>query len=125
MSDLTGLEKQKFEKLLGMASGYVLDFSNRSFARFISDSTGRAIYDSRYDFESGSKANRLRGFWQHEGNDVVGRLMGDILEYGVEGGLFADKEALLASCRRIVMRLQGIRVPETHAPARSFPVWRG
>ena len=60
MSDLTIPEKRKFEKFLGMGSGYVLDFTNRTFAEFIVDSTGLNIYDSRYDYESGSKANRLK-----------------------------------------------------------------
>jgi hypothetical protein len=47
MSDLTFVEKEKFEKLLGMASGYVLDFSDRTFGEFVSDSTGRDIFDSK------------------------------------------------------------------------------
>ena len=66
MSNLTFLEKSKFEQLLAMRTGYVLDFSNRTFAEFVRDSTGLDIYDSRYDYGSGSKANRLRAFWQKE-----------------------------------------------------------
>ena len=62
MSDLTSAEKQKFEQLLGMRSGYVLDFSNRTFTEFVLDSTGRDIFDSRYEYASASKANRLRAF---------------------------------------------------------------
>ena len=62
MSDLTGPEKRAFERVLAMGGGYVLDFSNRTFSEFIMDSTGRDIYDARYDYGSGSKANRLRGF---------------------------------------------------------------
>jgi hypothetical protein len=121
MSDLTGIEKQKFEKLLGMSGGYVLDFSNRSFAGFISDSTGRAIYDSRYERDGTSKANRLREFWRQEENDLVGKLMGDMLEYGAEGGLFTEKEALLENCQKVVMRLKGIQAPVAppQAPAKD------
>jgi hypothetical protein len=99
MSDLTYLEKRKFEQFLGMSTGYVLDFSNRSFAEFVRDSTGRNIYDSRYDYGSGSKANRLRAFWQKEENALVGKLMSDMLDYsGVNGG---QAEV----CRLIVARL--------------------
>jgi len=43
-----------------MGAGYVLDFSNRTFAEFVADSTGRNIYDPKYDNAGGSKANRLR-----------------------------------------------------------------
>jgi hypothetical protein len=49
-----------------MGSGYVLNFSNRTFDEFVSDSTGRDIGDSKYNSGSGSKANRLRGFWREE-----------------------------------------------------------
>ena len=106
MSSLTGLEQVKFEQLLGMGSGYVLSFDNRTFDEFVMESTGRSIYDARYDYGSGSKANRLRGFWKEERNSVVGKLMGDMLDYGVEFSLFAGKDALLEACRRTVARLQ-------------------
>jgi abortive infection Abi-like protein len=104
MSDLTNLEKRKFEQLLGMSSGYVLDYSNRTFQEFVIDSTSRDPYDARYNHGS-SKANRLRGLWLHEGNGVVGKLMGDVLDYGVENNLFTGKDALVDACRRIVTRL--------------------
>jgi hypothetical protein len=99
MSNLTNFEQRKFEQLLGMDTGYVLDFTNRSFAEFVLDSTGRDIYDSRYNYGSGSKANRLRAFWQKEENAVVGKLMTDMLDYG--GAIGALQEA----CRLIVSRL--------------------
>ncbi len=99
MSNLTNLEKRKLEQLLGMDTGYVLNFTNRTFAEFIRDSTGRDIYDSRYDYASGSKANRLRAFWQKEANGVVGKLMSDMLDYADQNG--AAQEV----CRLIVARL--------------------
>lgn len=60
MSDLTFVEKSKLEKLFQMGGGYVLDFSNRTLAEFVAESTGRDIYDAQYAYASGSKANRLR-----------------------------------------------------------------
>src|SRR5439155_16370826 len=86
MSDLTFVEKRKFEQFLGMSSGYVSDFTNRTFAEFVMDSTGRNIFDSRYDYASGSKANRLRAFWQKEDNALVGKLMNDLLDCVETGG---------------------------------------
>ena len=82
-----------------MSSGYVLDFSNRTFAEFVRDSTGRDIYDSSYDYASGSKANRLRAFWQKEANPLVGKLMSDMLDYADGTG------ELKELCRLIVARL--------------------
>ena len=75
MSDLTFLEKHKLEKLFGMGSGYILDFSNNSLSAFVADSTGRNIYDARYDRSSGSKANRVRAFWSVEPNHLAGKLI--------------------------------------------------
>jgi hypothetical protein len=74
---LTNTEKRKLEQFLGMASGYVLDFSNRTFEEFIRDCTGREIYAEGYNQGSGSKAHRLRAFWQVEDDATVGKLMGD------------------------------------------------
>jgi hypothetical protein len=99
MSNLTNLEKRKFEQFLGMETGYVLNFSNRTFEEFVRDSTGLNILDQRYNYGSGSKANRLRAFWQKEDNAVVGKLMSDILDYSEHSG------AQIEVCRLIVARL--------------------
>ena len=72
MSDLTNVEKRKFERLLEMGGGYVLNFSNRTFEEFVTDATGRNIYDSRYEYGSGSKANRLRGFGRQSRTTLSG-----------------------------------------------------
>src|ERR1039458_6477552 len=114
MSDLTVVEKRKLEKFLGMETGYVLNFSNRSFAEFVRDSTGRGIYDSRYDCGSGSKANRMRTFWQKEDNSVVGKLMKDMLDYSEDTGAQAEV------CRLIVARLlQDGRRAQTVSPSQD------
>src|SRR6185437_93574 len=107
MSNLSNLEKRKFEKLLGMSSGYVLDFSNRTFAEFITDSTGLNIYEARYDHGSGSKANRLRKFWEVEENTVVAKLMQDILDSVFPVGVrkSASDAAIETECRQILARL--------------------
>src|SRR6266404_3169597 len=111
MSDLTFAEKRKFERLLGMGSGYVLDFSNRTFTEFVFDSTGKQIFDPKYEYASCSKANRLRAFWQKESNAVVGKLMNDLLEY------LGENNDRVAECRLIVSRLlQGIAPVQPTAP---------
>lgn len=102
MSTLNHTEKRKLEDLLGMGTGDVLDFSNRTFAEFITDYSGRNIYDSRYEYDTGSKANRLRKFWQVEDDAVVGKLLNEMLDYGFSG---SRETALAGECRRIVARL--------------------
>jgi hypothetical protein len=103
MSDLTALEKRKFERLLDMGSGYVLGFSNRTFEDFILDTTGRQIYTQAYDYGSGSKANRLRAFWKVEPNHVVGALMSGMIDLYKDEG--REVSTLYNECRAIVERL--------------------
>jgi hypothetical protein len=102
MSDLSSREKRALEKQFGMSSGYVLEFSNRTFRDFVVDSTGKGIYESKYESEGGSKASRLRAFWKVESNPVVGKLLKDLLEHSAEPD---DDPDLVAECNRIVQRL--------------------
>lgn len=102
MSDLTLLEKHKLEKLLEMSGGYVLGFSNREFQEFVTDSTGKNIYDARYARGSGSKANRLRSFWDKEPNHLVGKLIKDLVGF-CKGR--SDTDSLKSEGRRIADRL--------------------
>ncbi|QOY90070.1 restriction endonuclease [Paludibaculum fermentans] len=99
MSDLTFFEKQKFEKVLGMGSGYVLSFSDRTFAQFVLESTGLDIEEDEYHVNGRSKAKRLRTFWQIQPNAVVGKLLCDLLNYS------EDKGAQAQICRLIAGRL--------------------
>ena len=101
MSDLTFAEKQKLEQVFGMGSGYVLNFTNRTFEEFIQESTGRYIFDFRYDNASGSKAHRLRMFWQKEDNKLVGKLLSEMLDY------LGEINPKTEICRSIVARLLG------------------
>lgn len=72
------------EKLLEMESGYVLNFSNRKFEIFVSDSVNREIYDKKYSKYGESKAKRLRCFWDIENNYRVKKLLNDLIDRKVE-----------------------------------------
>lgn len=121
MADLTSSEKRKLERLFGMGSGYVLDFSNRTFAEFIEEATGRNIYDTRYDHGSGSKANRLRAFWTIEGNHHVGTVIEALVQYGHEIDAFRNDGMLPDDCLRIAARLKQ-ESPVTEADSLSASV---
>lgn len=112
MSNLTISEKRKLEKFLGMRTGWVLNFTHRTFAEFVANSTDRNIFGPLYNRASGSKANRLRAFWATEENHVVGKLMSDILDYACEG---VRTGALAGECRRTVARL----LKDTPVPSAS------
>jgi hypothetical protein len=116
MADLSGAEKRKLEKLFGMSGGYVLDFTNRTFEEFVHEHTGRNIYEPVYMIGSGSKANCLRGFWAHESNHLIGKLIGAMIDYGLEVDAFKNDENLPEECRRIAERLaRQCTVPEIDA----------
>jgi hypothetical protein len=103
MANLTFGEKMKLEKLLGMSSGYVLDFSNRTFQEFVADSIHCDIFDPKYEYASSSKANRLRKLWASEPNYVVGKLTGDLMEYCKLHNTYPTE--LFDECRRIAQGL--------------------
>ncbi|MGQ0570129.1 MAG: abortive infection family protein [Armatimonadota bacterium] len=105
MSDLRSIDRRKLEKLFQMGGGYVLDFSNRTMAEFVEESTGRDIHDAKYEYASGSKANRLRAFWSQEPNHLVGKLLTDLLEYCRPAASDPDREGLFEECGRIAAGL--------------------
>lgn len=116
MSDLTAIEKRKLERALGMTTGYVLNFSNRTFAEFFLDNFGLNIYDARYDYGSGSKANRMRAFWNRESSYVVGRVLELLFSEWKEFCGFSASAEPPEDCLKIVRRLkESAPVPEIGA----------
>src|SRR5438874_5006039 len=63
-----------------MAGGYVLNFSNRTFENFFREVVGIQIYDSRYNRDSGSKANRMRAFWDVATKEQLRSLFNGLVE---------------------------------------------
>lgn len=112
MSEFSGLDKRKFEKLFDMSTGYVMDFSNRTFQEYIFDTLNIDIYDPKYEYASCSKANMLRGFWKVESNYNISRLNDALLDYWKDMHLLNNKEIkkadeqLYEECRKINLRLK-------------------
>lgn len=109
MADLSTGERRKLERLFGMGTGYIFDFSNRTFAEFVEDAVARDIYDPRYDYGSGSKANRLRGFWTVENNPLTGKLIAALIAYGRDMDVFKRDSSLPEECERIAAKLMESR----------------
>jgi hypothetical protein len=113
VSSLTNLERIKIEKLFGMSTGYVLDFSNRTFHEFILEVTGKNIYEDGYGVGGDSKANRLRIFWKIEpdrGNGILLDAMIDRMDTMnlVNGREITEADSkLVEACRTIAKRLNG------------------
>lgn len=113
MSSLTDIEKRYFENLLGMGSGYVLDYSDQTFAEFF-NSHHIQIHGAKYQKYGTSKAKKLRAFWEQEPDAIVGKVLSDLLDayeaIGTLGGQESDA-AVLVKARGIVARLAGKPVP--------------
>jgi hypothetical protein len=91
---VSAIEMRAIDSLLAMESGYVLDFTDRTFAEFFRDYRVQ-IDHSRYSSEGGSKAKRLRFFLRVTQPPLSGKVLAGLLEY------------LLATGRRIDPRLWG------------------
>ncbi len=81
MADLKFIERAKIENFLGMKSGYVMDFSDRTFQEFIGETVELDIDNEKYHYASNSKANRLRQFIKVESNYTFGKLLSAFCDY--------------------------------------------
>lgn len=113
MSSLTDIEKRYFEKLLGMQSGYVLDYSDTTFCEFFNRHKIN-IHGQQYQTYGTSKAKKMRAFWEQEPDAVVGKVLEELLEaYEADCSLNnRDADAhVLEKSRGIVVRLSGKPAP--------------
>ncbi len=101
MRTLTKLEKQYFIKLFNRG-GYVLDFTNNSFAQFALDSIGIDI-QTKYGMSKGAS---LEQFIYKESPRIVNQFLTDLVEYyplsDLPQRVFEENEALYAKCKSIV-----------------------
>lgn len=80
MNSLTSVDKRYFEDLFGMSSGYVLDYSNATFAELFRECVQLDIYADKYSFNGNSKAKRLRAFWEIEHPRIVDKVLEILLD---------------------------------------------
>lgn len=112
MANLKSIEKRRLEKYFVMEGGYVCDFTNRTFGDFVFENTGIDIFTEKYSLGSGSKANRLRAFWEKESDYLVAKLLREMLEYWkfqLATPLYGYQPfdpVLYEECDKIISRLQ-------------------
>jgi hypothetical protein len=107
MSSLNMRDKRILEEFLGMGSGYVLNFSDRTFGAFVHEAVGVEIHSDQYTIHGSSKAKKLRAFWDIESDYLVGRLLNALVDYAEETAhetTEADKKQA-DRCREIACRL--------------------
>lgn len=119
MANLNTNEKQVLEKLFQMGGGGVLNFTNRTISEFFVDDIGIDIYNDKYNYASGSKANRMRGFWQIADNQTTGKSIAKLIEY-IENQILIGNlnkgdfsQDLINRGKEISGRLLGVKIHTT------------
>lgn len=107
MSTLSIAERHNLEKFLNMSSGYVLNFSDHTFGEFVFEVVGVDIHSEKYTIEGTSKAKKLRAFWKLEPDQIVGKLLLALVDYGATFNAYQNDEAksLADKCRQTASRL--------------------
>lgn len=115
MAEISFIEKRAIETFLGMGSGYVLDFSDRTFNDFVGSVTGIDVSTENYKEGGTSKANRLRTFIKLEPDIVVGILFKELYEYKINEDRRQGRETHVAEAEafdKLAKRLLEGRVVE-------------
>jgi len=81
MAKIKAVDMRLLDDLFAMSSGYVLDFSNRTFSEFFMNELGVNIDDQKYFQDGSSKGKRLRTFLQSEREALAARALRALWEY--------------------------------------------
>ena len=105
---MTYIEKDYFERLFDMETGYVLDFTNYTYQRFVADTINIDVYKKYHDL---SKAKILRAIMDDYDNVTVGKLLLGLMQYMQVRELVTDeKKEIFRKCTEIGYRLIGKKV---------------
>jgi hypothetical protein len=119
MVKLKHSEMRTIDDAFAMGSGYVLDFSNKTFAEFFDDEFRIDIYAQKYDYRGGSKANHLRAFIETEDDYTVVRVLRRLWEHREALPMYQDRPETEGFKKRLFELLSKIEgagaVPRTDA----------
>ena len=104
-----------------MEEGYVLNFTNRTFAEFFQDELGVNIYDPRWAEQGGAKARRLRLYLRQADRKTALKTLTALWQYRDETRITYDyaelDQEVLAAFIKIVQRLGGTWESEIPQPS--------
>lgn len=108
MAQMTYIEKDYFERLFDMERGYVLDFTNYTYQRFVADTINIDVYKKYHNL---SKAKILRAIMDDCDNVTVGKLLLGLMQYMQARELVTDeKKEIFQKCTEIGYWLIGKKV---------------
>lgn len=112
------------DDLLEMQSGYVLDFSNKTFAAFFAEELNIDIDHAAYQERGTSKANRLRCFLQKTDTASAVRTLRALWEYREAVRAARGKEETLPNAagrfQELLNRIEGRPSAATEKPEPAF-----
>jgi predicted protein tyrosine phosphatase len=124
---IRALDMRLIDDLFGMGSGYVLDFSDRTFADFFVEELGIQINNPKYLAEGTSKAKRLRYLLKTSDSSTRISVLSALWEYrGAQQRRNRIEEKIPDAepeFRGLIERLGGKHAP-VKTPAPSAPVAR-
>jgi hypothetical protein len=106
---------QVLEEAFEMHSGYVLNFTNRQFAAFMSDFAVE-IYDDQYKIKGMSKANRLKAFLELAPEALAARVIRSLWQYSIDSNAGFGRPVaprLDNAIKDVIAQLEGNSVSST------------
>jgi Restriction endonuclease len=112
-----------------MSSGYVLDFTNSTYAAFFRNDVGLDIYDDVYAYYGDSKGKRLRRFLEVGQPVAVSKALAALWEYRETSRIDHRETETIPNARArlssLIVRLGGTPLPSDpaveHPPASTKP----
>ena len=105
------LDMPIIDNAFAMESGYVLNFTDRTFAEFFAEELGVNIDDPRWEVQGCSKAKRLRFYLRRARPETALDTLNALWEYRETNSVTANypelDDAVRAAFFRIVQRLGG------------------
>lgn len=108
MANMEYIERDYFEQLFEMKTGYVLDFTNRTFQEFVYEKIQVDVYAK---YTGLSKAKMLRQIMYEFDNVTVGKLLLELMRYMQAKGMVTDANSEnFQKCAEIGNKLIGKKV---------------
>ena len=111
MTNIRSVDMMLVDELFDMGSGYVLDFSDRTFAQFFAQELNVDIDDPTYSEQGHSKAKRLRCFLNKVDLPTTVRTLNAFWEYREAKRQLRDRQEWVKNAEgqllSLVARLQG------------------
>lgn len=110
MAKLSTVDLTYIDRAFGMSSGYVLDFSNATFAEFFKREFAIDIYDDAYGDLGTSKGKHFRSFLLKAHDATVARVLRGLWEYKEATNAEAATKELGEKILGIANKLDGMTV---------------